>query len=180
MKNLIKITIYLLKILQNFPYEKTISYLQTLLTSKNDIEISPKIEGKLEINFKNEAIYINDIEIISTKAINLQKIFRILLEQFLQDSMEGKDFDNFRSLDIHNFSEILENNGSIIFDKEKQVRRPINRLQKALYIKFGVKIIDTIRYSYARKQSGYRLSPQIICFGAKDKCLSEKNSLMSE
>lgn len=183
MKNLIKILIHLLELLQNFPYDKTITSLRTLLFTEDKTETPPNQSRKLEINFKDGAIFIDNSEIISKKAENLQKIFKILLKQFLQDSMKGEDIDKFNLLSIHKFSEILEIAGETILDKEKQVRRPINRLQRALFIKFGVNIIETVRCSYIGNPFGYRLNPSIICLGAKNTrckcCMSEKNSLMS-
>jgi hypothetical protein len=168
MNNLIKTLICILELLQKFPYEKAISFLKTLLNA-------PKPERehqKLEISFKNESVFIGDIEIINRKSTNLYRIFRILLDQFLLDAVGGKDFCNFTRLNINDIAKRMEKRFNIaILDGEKQIRRPINRLQQIFKDKLSstVAVIISKHWEGADdKNFGYGINPQTICFGAKN------------
>jgi membrane-anchored protein YejM (alkaline phosphatase superfamily) len=58
-----------------------------------------------------------------------------------------------------------------ILDREKQIRRPINRLQQLLKDKFSPTVVVIISKHWectGDKNFGYWINHQIICFGARD------------
>jgi hypothetical protein len=125
------------------------------------------------VNFKSGSIFINDIEIINKKSTNLYRIFRILLDQFLLDAMDGKDFCDFTKLNINDIAKQMEKRFNVsVLDREKQIRRPINRLQQIFKDKLSSTVAVIISKHWegtGDKNFGYGLNPQIVCFGAKNK-----------
>jgi hypothetical protein len=124
---------------------------------------------KIQISFKHRVVFLNEVKIIGKESENLHKIFRVFLDQFLNDAIHGKACSDFKLVNIHEIAELLENAGLTILDTEKQVRRQVNRLQKIVHDKFNLPIIESVRWTgIDAKSFGYRLNPKLICFGVRD------------
>ncbi len=122
----------------------------------------------LQLQIKGNLIYINDIMVISRSSRLQLKIFHILFAQFLYDIKDGLPTDRYTFLNLEQLAERLGINTQTIYDLERKVRRPLNRMRRAIkdqLAKSGISIDnnDIIECSgwpgYFHKQSGYRINP---------------------
>jgi hypothetical protein len=114
------------------------------------------------------------IHVIGKQAPSRIQIFRILLEQYWRDFEEGKPKEMHTPLNLHQIAERLEPHMGLIDDLEQQIRRPLNKMQKAieetLAKELGVNIkrddiIQTLGWPGFKKQEyGYRLNPFNLVF----------------
>jgi hypothetical protein len=137
----------------------------------------PKIAEKpitYSITIDSEGIFVGGIHVIGKQAPSRIQIFRILLEQYWRDFEEGKPKDMHTPLNLHQIAECLEPHMGLIDDLEQQIRRPLNKMQKAieetLAKELGVNIkrddiIQTLGWPGFKKQEyGYRLNPFNLVF----------------
>jgi hypothetical protein len=175
MKFLIKLLIAVLKLLQKLPYETIIQKLNSRLLTREK-PVLPKNLPKIQISFQHGTMFLDDVEIIGAESQNLHKIFRIFLDQFIHDAIDGRIHTDFKLLNMHEIAELLEKAGLTILDPEKQVRRQINRLQKITHDKFNLPIIESVRWTgVGAKSFGYRLSKIDMSWSRKRQFLLLKN-----
>lgn len=137
----------------------------------------PKIAEKpitYSITIDSEGIFVGGIHVIGKQAPSRIQIFRILLEQYWRDFEEGKPKEMHTPLNLHQIAERLEPHMGLIDDLEQQIRRPLNKMQKAieetLAKELGVNIkrddiIQTLGWPGFKKQEyGYRLNPFNLVF----------------
>jgi hypothetical protein len=135
-----------LKLLQRIPCEAVIQALDRKLLTKGK-PVSAKCLPKIQISFKHGAVFLNEVKIIGKESENLHKIFRIFLDQFLNDAIHGEACSDFKLVNIHEIAELSENAGLTPLDTEKQVRRQINRLQKIINDKFSLRITESVSWT---------------------------------
>lgn len=126
------------------------------------------------ITIDSEGIFVGGIHVIGKQAPSRIQIFRILLEQYWRDFEEGKPKKMHTPLNLHQIAERLEPHMGLIDDLEQQIRRPLNKMQKAieetLAKELGVNIkrddiIQTLGWPGFKKQEyGYRLNPFKLVF----------------
>lgn len=126
------------------------------------------------ITIDSEGIFVGGIHVIGKQAPSRIQIFRILLEQYWRDFEEGKPKEMHTPLNLHQIAERLEPHMGLIDDLEQQIRRPLNKMQKAieetLAKELGVNIkrddiIQTLGWPGFKKQEyGYRLNPFTLIF----------------
>ncbi|APR98565.1 hypothetical protein [Wolbachia endosymbiont of Folsomia candida] len=124
-------------------------------------------EKILELQIKGNDICLNNIEVID-KLSKYGIIFFIFLDQFFHDFKAGIPPKQYKALKI---GEIADRLGDIA-DLERQIRKPINRMQNIMADRLGgtlglnVKrddIIQTLPWSgIGIKEHGYRLNPLTI------------------
>lgn len=137
----------------------------------------PKLAEKpitYSITIDSEGIFVGGIHVIGKQAPSRIQIFRILLEQYWRDFEEGKPKEMHTPLNLHQIAERLEPQMGLIDDLEQQIRRPLNKMQKAieetLAKELGVNIkrddiIQTLGWPGFKKQEyGYRLNPFTLVF----------------
>ncbi|MDG7056570.1 MAG: hypothetical protein LKM43_00210 [Wolbachia endosymbiont of Penenirmus auritus] len=118
----------------------------------------------LRLKIIDNTVYVNDVEVISKQATSSIRIFRVLLKQFLRD---------FEAAEEYKFLSVIEIADSLgIEDPEQQVRRPLNRMQKAIAEKLAstlglnIKRDDVIQAcnwsGITCQEYGYRLNPSTI------------------
>jgi hypothetical protein len=90
------------------------------------------LDRTFQISIVNGSVCINSIEIINKQAKSRIYIFRILLEQYLQDFAEGLPAESHTLLSINQIAKLLEPYLGNIDDVEQQVRRPLNKIQKGI------------------------------------------------
>ena len=122
----------------------------------------------------SEGIFVGGVHVIGKQAPSRIQIFRILLEQYWRDFEEGKPKEMHTPLNLHQIAERLEPHMGLIDDLEQQIRRPLNKMQKAieetLAKELGVNIkrddiIQTLGWPGFKKQEyGYRLNPFNLVF----------------
>ncbi len=126
------------------------------------------------ITIDSEGIFVGGVHVIGKQAPSRIQIFRILLVQYWRDFEEGKPKDMHTPLNLHQIAERLEPHMGLIDDLEQQIRRPLNKMQKAieetLAKELGVNIkrgdiIQTLDWPGFKKQEyGYRLNPCNLVF----------------
>lgn len=126
------------------------------------------------ITIDSEGIFVGGVHVIGKQAPSRIQIFRILLEQYWRDFEEGKPKKMHTPLNLHQIAERLEPHMGLIDDLEQQIRRPLNKMQKAieetLAKELGVNIkrddiIQTLGWPGFKKQEyGYRLNPFTLVF----------------
>ena len=126
------------------------------------------------ITIDSDGIFVCGIHVIGKQAPSRLQIFRILLEQYWRDFEEGKPKDMHTPLNLHQIAERLEPHMGLIDDLEQQIRRPLNKMQKAieetLAKELGVNIkrddiIQTLGWpGFKRQEYGYRLNPFNLVF----------------
>lgn len=126
------------------------------------------------ITIDSEGIFVGGIHVIGKQAPSRIQIFRILLEQYWRDFEEGKPKDMHTPLNLHQIAERLEPHMGLIDDLEQQIRRPLNKMQKAIEetlakeLGSNIKrddIIQTLGWPGFKKQEyGYRLNPFNLVF----------------
>ena len=126
------------------------------------------------ITIYSDGIFVGGIHVIGKQAPSRIQIFRILLEQYWRDFEEGKPKEMHTPLNLHQIAERLEPYMGLIDDLEQQIRRPLNKMQKAieetLAKELGVNIkrddiIQTLGWPGFKKQEyGYRLNPFNLVF----------------
>jgi hypothetical protein len=95
----------------------------------------PKLAEKpitYSITIDSEGIFVGGIHVIGKQAPSRIQIFRILLEQYWRDFEEGKPKEMHTPLNLHQIAERLEPHMGLIDDLEQQIRRPLNKMQKAI------------------------------------------------
>lgn len=121
MKTWIEALICFLKMLQKFPYEDILADLD-----KFSIKPAKSQSDRLQIHFKDEAIFINNIKIIDKKSERLSQVFLILFDKFIDDYKSGIKAENFALINVKQIAKLLEKTNPIRLDPEKQVRWHIN------------------------------------------------------
>ena len=137
----------------------------------------PKMVGKpitYSITIDSDGIFVGGVHVIGKQAPSRIQIFRILLEQYWRDFEEGKPKEMHTPLNLNQIAERLEPHMGLIDDLEQQIRRPLNKMQKAieetLATELGVNIkrddiIQTLGWPGFKKQEyGYRLNPFNLVF----------------
>ena len=144
---------------------------QTVMNREEEEEAE---EREIELKFLEGIVYVNGIEVIPRSATSRVLIFKVLLEQYLKDFTGGLGVEEHKFLTITQISELIEPYVGAGRDVEQQVRRPLNKIQKAVQEamaqKLGVHVdrhclIETKGWpGCSSKEYGYRLNPRTISF----------------
>ena len=146
-----------------------------MLQSPSSKLYQPKI---LQLHIINNAVYVNNVKVISEYSRMRLKIFYILLDQFLQDFKNGLPPEKYKFFDINQLAELLGID-STTQSLEQKIRRPLNKMQQTirenLLKELGIKCNDVIESigwpGYTAKDYGYRLNPFILSLSvAKPEC----------
>lgn len=128
---------------------------------------STPAEKTFQLHIKGNDICVNGIGVIETQSKS-GRIFFIFLDQFFHDFKSGISPEQYKTLNVGEIANRLEN----IHDVEQQIRKPINRMQKTIAEKLAITlglnvkkddIIQTLPWSgIGTKEYGYRLNPFTI------------------
>jgi hypothetical protein len=155
--------------LQSIPYEVVIQTLDRKLLHKEKPKPT-RCLPKIQIIFKRGAVFLNEVKIISEKAVIANKIFEILFDQFIKDKKMGLETTNHVFISVKKLSKILEDKGLVITDIEKQVRWPLNKVrrltksvQELSVLLEDEEIVEMQRCSgIGSKNHGYRLNAKLL------------------
>jgi hypothetical protein len=169
MKFLIRLLIVILKMLQSIPYETVIQTLDRKLLPKEKSKPT-RYPQKIQISFKHGAVFLNEVKIISGKSAIANKIFETLFDQFIRDKKSGLETRNHIFVAVKKLAKILEDNGFVIADIEKQVRWPLNKIRRFVksvpelcVLLENEEIIENQRCSgIDSKNHGYRLNANLV------------------
>jgi hypothetical protein len=169
MKFLIRLLIITLKLLQRIPYEAVIQALDRKLLTKGK-PAPARCSPKIQVSFKHGSVFLNEMKIISEKSAIANKIFEILFDQFIKDKKSGFETNNHMFVAVKRLAKILEDNGFVITDVEKQVRWPLNKIRRLAKSIPEVCILlgneEIIEMQRCRgidsKDHGYRLNAKLI------------------
>lgn len=127
----------------------------------------------LYLHIRGNAIYINNVEIVSKHSAARLNIIHVLLAQFWQNFKDGLPAEKYKFLNITQLAERLGLNPEI-HNLEHKIRKSLNRMIKAikekLFEELGLDCKDVIESTgwpgYSDKEHGYRLNPFILSLGA--------------
>jgi Asp-tRNA(Asn)/Glu-tRNA(Gln) amidotransferase B subunit len=151
MKSTKKVLTETLNLLSKLPYEKILADLAESSTTTYNPQ-----NDRVQIHFKGDSVFVNDIEVISKKSQKQSQIFSILFDQFIDNYKAGIKTEDFSSINVKQIAKFLEKSNPAKLDPEKHVRWHINQLQQKLRKQFGTEIIESVRWH------GYRLNPLAV------------------
>lgn len=121
----------------------------------------------LELRLVEGTLHVNDIEVVSEKAVACINIVQTLFGQFLDDCKKGLPPEKYTLLSIKEIGKRLDLSQEA--DLEQKIRRPLNKMQERiksiLARKLGLNIerddvIQTVGWpGSSSKGNGYRINP---------------------
>lgn len=136
---------------------------------QNSENIAQSVSSKkFKITILVGNIIINDVVITNKKSKALQELFKLLIEQHIQDVFQEKSYVNYSGLSIKKLIRKMKDPEIDIFDAENQIKEMVYRLRKLISSKLNIDakiIIETVKNrGFGDQTYGYRLNPQNVVF----------------